>query len=63
VRAHKFTPPGILVVPQILSEIEVIHELEDESQWVLGGGVHSDKWNDIPVLETTTRQCLIAESL
>jgi len=36
VGAHEFTPPDILVVPQIPSEIEVIHELENEGQWVLG---------------------------
>ena len=61
--AHKLTPPDILVVSQILSEIKVVHEFKNESKWVLCGGIHSDKWCDIPVLKTTTRQRLVTEPL
>ena len=60
---YQRTPPDTLIVLQILSEVEVFHEVKNESQWVLGGGVHSDKWNEVPVLEATTRQCFFAEPL
>lgn len=61
--AHKLTPPDILVVSQILSEVQIIHESEDEGQRVLGGGVYSDKRHDVPILETTASQCLFIEPL
>ena len=61
--AYKFTPPSILVVPEILSKVGMIHELENESQWVLGGGVHSDEWHNVLVLETTAHQSFFVEPL
>jgi len=63
VRAHNPTPPDILVVPQVLSEVQIIHEFEDEGQRMLGGGVHSDKLRNVPVLETTACQCFLVEPL
>ena len=61
--AYKFAPPNVPVVPQILSDIGMIHELKNESQWVLRGGVHSNEWDDVPVLEAITCQCFIVEPL
>ena len=61
--AYKSTPPSILVVPEIPSKVGMIHELENESQWVLGGGVHSDKWHNVLVLETTAHQSFFVEPL
>ena len=63
VGTHKFTPPNILVVPQVLSEVQIIHEFEDEGQGMLGCGVHSDKWHDVPVLEATACQRFLVEPL
>ena len=63
VEAHQLTPPDTVVVPQMFFEVEVIHEFEDESQWVLGGGIHSDKWHNVLALETTARQGLFVELL
>ena len=60
---HKLAPPNVVIVPQILPEVKVIHKLENKSQWMLGGGVHSDKWHEVPVLEATTRQCFLIEPL
>ena len=53
-KAYEFTHPDILVVSQVLSEVRMIHEFENESQWVLGGGVHPDEWSNALVFETTT---------
>ena len=61
--SYKFAPLDALVGPQILSEVVMHHVLENESQRVLGGGVHSYEWHDIPVPETTTLTCLSAEFL
>ena len=61
--AYKLTPPNIHVAPEIFSEVEVIHEVEDESQWMLWRGIHSDKWNNVPFVEATTRQYFVVESL
>ena len=61
--AYQFTSPNTPIVPQVLPEVQIVHELENESQWVLGGGVHSDKRHDVPVLEVATRQHFFAEPL
>ena len=61
--AYQVTSPNIVVVPQIFSEVGVIHELENESQRILWGGVHSDEWHSVQALETTARQCLFVKPL
>ena len=63
VGAYNLTPPDILVVPQIFSKVQIIHEFEDEGQRVLGGGVYPDKRHDVSVLETTACQCFSVEPL
>ena len=60
---HKLAPPNVIIVPQILPEVKVIHKLENKSQWMLGGGVDSDKWHNVLVLEVATRQCFLVEPL
>jgi hypothetical protein len=60
---YKPASVGILVVPQILSEVLLIHELENEPKWVFGGRVHSDERDNVLVPETATRQCFFVESL
>jgi len=61
--AYKFTLPDFYVAPEIFSEVKVIHELENQSQWVLGGGIHSNKWHNIRFIEATTRQHFVVEPL
>jgi hypothetical protein len=61
--AYKPAPVGILFVPQILSEVLLIHELENESKRMFGGRVHSDKRDNVLVPETATRQCFFVEPL
>ena len=60
---YEFASPNVPVVPQILSEIGMIHELENESQWMLRGGVQSDEWDNVLTLEATTCQCFYVEPL
>jgi len=63
IQAYKFTPPDIFIILQILSEVEMLHVLESESQWILGGGVHSDERHNVLVHETTACQRFSVESL
>ena len=63
IEAYKFTPPNILAAPQILFDVIMFHVLENETQWVLGGGVHSFERYDILVPETTTCVRLSTEFL
>ena len=60
---YQFKPADILVVPQVISKVHVIHEFEHESRRILWGGIYSDEWYDVLALETTTRQCLFIEPL
>lgn len=60
---YEFASPDILVVPQVLSEVTMFHVLEDETHWVLGGGVHSDERDNVLVHETTASKCLFIEPL
>ena len=31
------------VVPEILSEVEAVHEFEEKSEWVLSSGINPDE--------------------
>jgi hypothetical protein len=62
--AYKFTLLSrSLGVLEVHPEVSVIHKLENESHWVLGGGVHSDKWHNVRAPETAASQCFRAEPL
>jgi len=41
----------------------VVHVLEDEAHWILGGRVDTDERDEALVPEATAGQCLLAESL
>ena len=60
---YEFTPPNIPVVPRILSDIRMIHELKNESQWVLGGARNPDGRDNVLVIEATACQCFFVEPL
>ena len=62
---YQFRPPDILVVPQIFSEVLVIHELEDEGEWVFLGGINPQEWDETlaAIAETTARQRFIVQPL
>jgi hypothetical protein len=47
VETYQFQPPGILVIPQVSSEVLVIHEFENEGKRVLPGGINPDKLHEI----------------
>jgi hypothetical protein len=62
--AYKFELAlGALEVLQIHLEVLVIHELENERHWIVGGGVHSDKRHNVRALETAASQRFCAEPL
>ena len=61
--AYQFKPPNIPVVPQVLSEVHVIHEIKDEGRWMFWGRTHSDERHDVLALETTASQRLSAKPL
>ena len=60
---YKLAPPNTVIILQILSEVGMIRKLEDESQRILWGGVHSDKWHSVQVLEATACQRFLVELL
>ena len=60
---YQFKSPGILIVPQILSEIEVVHEFKNKSRWMLGTRIYTDKRYDVRAPETATRQRFFVEPL
>ena len=53
----------MLVLPQILSEVRLVHVLEDEAHRMLGGGVDTDERHEALVPEATAGQCLLAKPL
>jgi hypothetical protein len=61
--AYQFKPPDVPVVPQIISEVEMIHQFKNESQRMLGGRIHPDERDDVLAPETTTRRRLFVEPL
>ena len=42
--AYQVHPPGVSVVSQIYSEVQMVHELENEGKWVFLGGINANKW-------------------
>ena len=62
-KTHRFEPSDIAVVSEILSEVEVLHELKDESKWMLPSGIYSDERYHAFSRELSTRQSLMAKPL
>jgi len=62
-RTYQLPPPDITVVSEILSEIEVFHELKYESERVLLCRVYPNEWYHALSRETSVRQCFMAKPL
>ena len=41
--AYQIYPSGFPVVPQIHSEVRLVHELKNEGKWVFLGGINANK--------------------
>ena len=52
-----------MVVPDILSEVEVVHKFENKSERMRLSGVNPNERRDIPVGETTACQCFLVKPL
>jgi hypothetical protein len=62
-KTYQLDPPDTAVVPDILSEVEVAHQLENKSKWMRQSGVNAYERHDILAGETHTRQYFIVEPL
>ena len=52
-----------MVVSEILSEIEVVHELKDESEWMVWSGINPDEWYHVLAREMSIDQRFIVRPL
>jgi hypothetical protein len=52
-----------MVVSDILSEVEVVHKLENKSKWMRPGGINANEWHNILARELAARQCFITKPL
>lgn len=46
----QFHPSDDLVVPQVLSEVQVAHELKNEGEWVFPSGVNANEGYQTPAV-------------
>jgi len=44
-KTYQFDPPDVTIVSEIFSEVEVFHELKNESKWMLPSGINPDEWH------------------
>jgi len=65
VESYQLQPGSVLVVPQIASEIRIIHKFENESKGVFPSGINCNERYEILVIvvETTVRQCFPVKPL
>jgi len=65
VEPYQLQPGGVLVVPQIASEIRMIHKFENESEGVFPSGINCNERYEILVIvvETTVHQCFPVKPL
>ena len=47
----------------MVTEIKAVHHIVEESEWVVGGGVHADEWDDIRVRKLIGYLDLLEEPL
>ena len=62
---YQFRPLDNLVVPEIFSEVLMIHEPKSEGERVFLGGINSHKWDETlaAATEATAHQCLLVQPL
>lgn len=62
-KTYQVELPNIVVVPEVLPEVEVVHEFKDESEWVLSSGINPDEWYHVLARETRVYQRFMVKSL
>ena len=53
----------IVVVSEVLSQVEVVHELKDQSERVLSSGINPDEWYHMSVGEASAYQHFVVKPL
>ena len=53
---YQFKPPCVGFAPEIFPEVEVFHQVEDESKWMFPGGINPDEWYHVVVREVSVHQ-------
>ena len=63
--AYQIQPPDILVILQVCSEVQLIHEFENEGKRVLPGGINPGERHEniVTVSEATARQRFLEKPL
>lgn len=57
-------PSDVSIVPQILVEVEMVHEFKNKGEWVITSGIQSDKRYHIFVAgKTSARRCFFVQPL
>ena len=60
---HQCKSSGIPVAPEVQVEAEILHEVENEGQWVIRGRTPSDERNYVLVFEAAPRKHFFVEPL
>ena len=65
VETYQSQPPGVLVIPQIPSEVLVTHEFENQGKWVFLGRINPDKRHEnvVIIVEVTACQRFLEQPL
>ena len=64
-KTYQLHSPDVPVVPQTLSEVQLVHKIKDESERVFASGIDPNEWykNIATVIETTARRCFFVQPL
>ena len=62
-KAYQLELPDVAVISEILSEVEVFHELKNERKWVLPSGINPDERHYMMVREASAYQHFMAKPL
>ena len=62
---YQLHPPDIRVVSQMLSEVQLIHKLENKGEWVFTSRIDPNEWykNVVVVVETAACQRFLEQPL
>jgi len=60
---HQLEPPGIAVVTEIPSEVEVIHKPKYKSKWMDPSRINPNEWDNILVGDMAICQYFIGKPL
>lgn len=64
-KAYQIQPPDVLITLQVRSEVQLIHEFENEGEWALPGGIYPGEWHEniVTVGEATACQRFLEQPL